>query len=85
MSTTFDTLRYSKRLKEVGFTEEQAEVQAEVFSEAIETQLATKHDLQELKTDLEARIEQLGYKLTIRFGGMLVAGVTVLAVLIRIL
>jgi hypothetical protein len=85
MSTAFDTLRYSKRLKEVGFTEEQAEVQAEVFAEAIETQLATKRDLQELKTDLEARIEQLGYKLTIRFGGMLVAAVTVLAVLIRIL
>lgn len=85
MSTAFDTLRYSKRLKEVGFTEEQAEVQAEVFAEAIETQLATKRDLQELKTELKADMEQLGYKLTIRFGGMLVAAVTVLAVLIRIL
>ena len=31
----FDTLQYSKRLKLVGFTEDQAEVQAEVLREII--------------------------------------------------
>jgi len=31
----FDTMAYSKRLKEAGFTEKQAEVQAEVFAEIV--------------------------------------------------
>ncbi len=38
----FDTLRYAKRLKEVGFTEQQAEVQAETIKELIDNNLATK-------------------------------------------
>ena len=43
---TFDTLAYSKRLRAVGFTEEQAEVQAETQRETIEiaiSELETRH------------------------------------------
>ncbi|MBL7102050.1 MAG: DUF1640 domain-containing protein, partial [Desulfobacteraceae bacterium] len=46
---TFDTLAYAKKLKAAGFTEEQAEVQAQAFAEIIEERLATKQDLKELE------------------------------------
>ncbi|MCH8329686.1 MAG: DUF1640 domain-containing protein [Nanoarchaeota archaeon] len=44
----FDTHAYVKKLKAVGFTEEQAEVQAEALAELIDERLATKQGLKEL-------------------------------------
>jgi len=53
MSTiAFDTHAYVKKLKAVGFTEQQAEVHAETFTEIIENRIATKHDLKELEMRL---------------------------------
>ncbi|HCH32683.1 MAG TPA: DUF1640 domain-containing protein [Oceanospirillaceae bacterium] len=53
---TFDTLKYSRKLKAGGFTEEQAEAEASALagalSEALETQLATKTDINDVKSDL---------------------------------
>ena len=43
-----DTLAYAKKLQKVGFTEEQAEVQAETLAELVDEQLATKKDLKEV-------------------------------------
>jgi hypothetical protein len=43
----FDTLTYAKKLKASGFTEQQAEVQAEAMAELVNEQLATKRDLKE--------------------------------------
>ena len=52
----FDTHAYIKRMKAVGFTEEQAEVQAETVADLINERLVTKADLDlriaELKTEL---------------------------------
>ncbi len=48
---TFDTHVFVKKLKAVGFTEEQAEVFASEQARLIEDQLATKHDLLELETN----------------------------------
>lgn len=79
--TTFDTLRYAKRLKEAGFTEQQAEVQTEALREIIEDKLATKADIVMLKRD----IKTLEYKLTIRLGSMIVAGVAFLSAFMVIL
>ncbi|KJU82277.1 hypothetical protein MBAV_005522 [Candidatus Magnetobacterium bavaricum] len=69
----FDTHAYVKKLKAVGFTEEQAEVQAEAMSELIEEGLATKRDLKELEL-----------RLTIRLGTIMTAGIAVIAVLMRL-
>jgi len=69
----FDTLRYAKKLQQAGFTEQQAEVQAEAIRELIDEKLATKTDLKSLKDQL-----------TIRFGGMLVVAVLVLAAIIKL-
>ena len=56
--TTFDTLKFVKQLKSAGFTDEQAEAQAnairEAFSEALDTQVATKADMAEVKAHLAA-------------------------------
>lgn len=53
------TLRYVKRLKAVGFTEEQAEVQAKALSEAVRESLVTKDDLREAVTELCIEIREL--------------------------
>jgi len=49
----FDTHAYVKRLKAVGFTEEQAEVQAETLADLIDERLATKYDIMSLKRDMK--------------------------------
>jgi hypothetical protein len=74
----FDTHAYVKKLKGVGFSEEQAEVQAEVLSALIEEQLATKRDLKELE-------ERLTYRLTLRLGSMIVAAIGIVAALVKLL
>ncbi len=74
----FDTFAYAKKLKSAGFTEEQAEVQAEALAGLVNEQLATKRDLQELEMRLK-------HDLTIRLGGMMITGIAVVATLVRIL
>ena len=70
----FDTLAYAKKLKKAGFTEQQAEVQAEAMAELVNEQLATKRDLKELEMSL-----------VLRLGGIMVAGIAVIATLVKIL
>lgn len=48
----FDTLLYAKKLKKAGFSEAQAEVQAEALADIVNNNLATKHDLKRLGTRL---------------------------------
>jgi len=56
---TFDTLAYSKKLRSVGFTEEQAEAQAETIITLMTEQLATKADLKEVEAGLKRDIKEL--------------------------
>jgi len=78
LTATFDTLAYAKKLKAAGFTEQQAEIQAEVLSQIIEERLATKQDLDALELRLK-------HDLTLRLGGMLVAGIAIVAILVKLL
>jgi len=50
---TFDTLSYAKKLQAVGFTPEQAEVQAETFLAIVQEQLVSKRDLKELEKEMK--------------------------------
>jgi len=77
---TFDTLAYANKLKSAGVPDKQAEIQAEALAEIIEERLATKTDIERL----ERKIEELGYKLTIRLGGIVVAGIVVLAAIMKL-
>ncbi|MBF0566553.1 MAG: DUF1640 domain-containing protein [Nitrospirae bacterium] len=70
----FDTHAYVKKLKAAGFTEEQAEIQAETLSEIVEERLTTKRDLKELEL-----------RLTVRLGAIMAAGIVIAAVLVKLL
>ena len=121
MNTAFDTLAYAKKLKEAGFTEQQAEVQAEALRAVIDANLATKQDIaliqrdialvrretkqdidlvrreikesengirrdmKELETTLRHDMQQMESRITLRLGGLIVAGTGVLAVLMKLL
>ena len=70
MASTLDTLEIAKRLKDAGFSDNQAEALTGVLREASEVDLsglATKSDLEILRRDL-----------TIRLGGMIVVATGVL-------
>jgi len=88
----FDTLAYVKKLKTVGFTEEQAEVQAEALAEIVNEHLATKEDIsllrrdiKELEVTLKRDIKELEMRLTIRLGAMLTVAIAVIATLVKLL
>ena len=49
----FDTLTYTKRLRDAGVPQAQAEVQAATLREIIESDLATKHDIELIRHDIE--------------------------------
>src|SRR5512134_3408231 len=55
MAIALDTLAYAKRLREAGFSEQQAEGQAEALAAAMTDTLATKQDLRELEVRVDAR------------------------------
>ena len=70
----FDTLKYAKKLKTVGFTEEQAEVQAEELASVIKENLASKQDLKELE-----------FRLTFKVGVMIAASIAIISALVKLL
>ncbi|MBF0542775.1 MAG: DUF1640 domain-containing protein [Nitrospirae bacterium] len=55
-SITFDTHTYVKKLKAVGFTEEQAEVQANALAELSDERLVTREYLDMRLSLLESRL-----------------------------
>ncbi len=55
----FDTLKFAKRLKEGGFTDQQAETLAQAEAEFIEQNLSTKRDLKDLEVALKRDLKEL--------------------------
>jgi hypothetical protein len=55
---TFDTLAYFKKMKEAGFTDKQAEMQAEGLAEILDEKLATKSDIVALQKDVVSLKEE---------------------------
>lgn len=89
---TFDSLGYFEKLKEAGFTEEQARVQANAMREIIEERLATKADLVQLEERLtneirkmESEMQKLELRMTLKLGAMLAASVAIVATLVKLL
>jgi hypothetical protein len=84
MAITFDILKFANKLKAAGvkpeIAEAHAEAEAEVFTETLTNQIATKHDIIELK----AKIAQLKNELLIKLGGTVVAVGALLAALLAI-
>lgn len=85
----FNSLKYAKQLEEVGVSREQAEVHMQIMTEIVETNLATKEDMKDVRQEikdlgvqlagkfdqLEAKIIQSEYRATIKTGGMLVVAI----------
>ena len=70
MSTiTFDTLKFAERLEKAGLTREQAsaiaEAQRDALSEALDTTLATKADIGEVKAELTIQRWMMGVLIAI--------------------
>jgi len=90
---TFDTLDFSRRLKNAGFTEQQAETLAEATRDHVTGEMVTKSflqaELQKLDQKLEMEVERLrlqmdklSMQLTVRTGIMLAAGLTLVTALL---
>lgn len=84
-SAVFDSLDYFEKLKDAGFTEQQARVQANALREIIDDKLATKKDLVELEQQLTNEMQKLELRMTIKLGGMLVAAIAIIATLVKLL
>ena len=76
-TATFDTLTYSKKLQELGFTREQAEGFAQLQRELVDERLVTKDYL-------DVRLRDLEYRLTIRLGAMPAASIAIVAALVKL-
>jgi|APSaa5957512622_1039677.scaffolds.fasta_scaffold179525_1 hypothetical protein len=86
MSTiTFDTLKYAQRMRAVGFTDEQANEQANAIAEIIDEKLATKYDIELLRKELKQDIKELELSLIVRLGGMMCAAIIIVAALVKLL
>ena len=59
MAVAIDTLAYARRLREAGFTEQQAEGQAAALAAAMTDTLATKQDLHEQESRLDLRFARI--------------------------
>lgn len=81
----FDTLAFAKKMKAAGFTEQQAEMQAEALKEILGTELATKKDLVEVKASLEKDIRETKVDIIKWVAGMLVAQAAIVATLVKLL
>lgn len=66
---TFDTLKFVEKLKAAGIPEAQAKAEAEalqcVFAEALDSQLATRRDVDSLRSELREMKAEMNGKLTL--------------------
>jgi hypothetical protein len=84
MVYAFDTLAYSKRLRDKGIPQEQAEAHAEAIREFVMADLATKADLQALSAHFDAKLDNLSLRLTVRLGTIVVVGLGALATILKL-
>jgi len=94
----FDTLKFVETLEAAGLPAAQARAISAAVKESHEAvDVATKWDLGDLKTEIDnrfdkidakfdavdAKIDKIGLQLTVKFGGMLVVAVGVLATIFK--
>ena len=56
---SFNAIKYIGELREAGVPEKQAEVHLRILHEVIESNLATKRDIEELRSELKRDIQEL--------------------------
>ncbi|MFI7783496.1 hypothetical protein EN46_06845 [Citrobacter amalonaticus] len=87
----FDTLKFVETLEAAGVPAAQARAISAAVKDSHEAvDVATKRDLNDLRAEIDnrfdkidAKIEKISLQLTVKFGGMLVVAVGVLAAIIK--
>jgi len=86
---TFDSLTFARRLKSAGFSEAQAEALADANRDLVVLDFASKADIATVRTDMSAMkqelqtaIEHQTLRLTVRFGIMLAAGLSLMTAIL---
>jgi hypothetical protein len=85
---SFDTLKFSNRLKAAGVPGKQAEAEPEALAEAFEVnlkELATKTDLQHMEGRFEHKLALLEQRMVIKLGALMVVAVGAVATLVKLL
>ena len=77
-TVSFDTLRFSRKLQDAGFSPEQAVGVAEAFADASGETLATKADVGGAVSQIRVDMREMELRLTMRMGVMLGAAVGIL-------
>lgn len=84
MAFALDTLEFARHLKANGVPDQQAEAHAEAARKFIMAELVTRADLQVATENLQLAMDNLALKLTVRLGGLVIAGIGALALLQRL-
>jgi hypothetical protein len=91
----FDTYKSVRTLKDAGFPEPQAEVISTAFQNAYaetdlvakrdfkELEYALKRDLKEIESDVKRDMVELEQRLIIKLGGMMMAGIAIVATQVK--
>ena len=77
----FDTHKAVKELQEAGFDEPQAEAVVATVGTALLGNVATKQDINGLRSEMQA----MELRITLRMGGLIVAGVALIIALDKLL
>ncbi len=77
MAFAFDTLGFAKHLRGRGVSQEAAEAHAEAVRQFVMVELVTK-------TDLQAALDHLALRLTVRLGAMFSVGIAVLGLILKL-
>lgn len=84
-NTSFDTLLFSKAMKEAGMNEKTADTLAEELKKFREAgELATKGDIDLLQNNIQKEMQILEQKLIIKLGSFIAVAVGILAVIIKL-
>lgn len=71
MTVTYDSLGFAQALRQAGIPQKHAEAHAAAIRDKVMPELATKADIAELRHMIERQTLQL----TVRLGGLVLAGV----------
>lgn len=81
----FDSLAAVKYPEEHWLTREQSEAHITILSDVIHSNLATKLDIEAVRTELKRDLKEMEDRLLIRLGSLMFIGISALAVLIKVL
>ena len=84
-TVSFDTLRFSRKLQDAGFSPEQAVGEAEAFADASGETLATKTDIGNAVSQLRVDMREMELRMTLRMGVMLGAAIGILVALDKLI